>query len=329
MTTNSGAKRTVSQHTRADGQKQTANRVGGEFDVKVNGQKMASASDAFDELARQEAAAVRESRIAEQSGMNMVSQHELDQIEDRTSVSGGMTRLYDAHPEVAEWRAQVEADGTLSLQGVFDRDGRISKPRKTHLDAWRSVGASHLPKRGLLHDDPIGFRISEDGSDVEMHDFRTSTGWRTEDPAGAFGVGSPGGKSPKPSAQEVTQHQLGELMKAEHRMNELRAKAAARIARELHPDAKEVLIALDFEDDYAFAGIRSKDGSVLSRDELEREHGRGFSDAIDQAVRGLPNDSPEQITYVGDGSYSGGEVEAAEHGYSYVLDVDEVFVGEG
>lgn len=50
MTTKPGAKRSVSQHTRADGQKQSVNRVGGEFDAKAGSGSSGAAADPFADM---------------------------------------------------------------------------------------------------------------------------------------------------------------------------------------------------------------------------------------------------------------------------------------
>lgn len=163
----SGGKRTVSQHTRADGQKQSANRLGGRFDMKAGAQSGA-ATDVFesleDRLARQQRE-VEETKnlirsrdyIESLRGIPQVKRLDLtltcidaDKSEDveyrrRAHTSRSILRLHEEQPDVVAWTARIDSEGrgyaTLTGVEVYDGTHRDVVPGDQWSRSWHTSGS--------------------------------------------------------------------------------------------------------------------------------------------------------------------------------------------
>ncbi|MBF4459434.1 hypothetical protein [Pseudoclavibacter sp. VKM Ac-2867] len=91
---------------------------------------------------------------------------------------------------------------------------------------------------------------------------------------------------------------------------------AASIARQLHPDAKEVLVGTnDLTGEYTLVGVRGRDGAV-STDRIPGD------DRLESCLQEMPWDSPQWLTFIDED-----EADADlrdEHGAAYTLDITEV-----
>lgn len=90
----------------------------------------------------------------------------------------------------------------------------------------------------------------------------------------------------------------------------------AFIARQLHPDAKEVLVGTnDMTGEYTLVGVRGRDGAV-STDRIPGD------DRLESCLQEMPWENPQWITYVDED-----EADADlrdEYGAGYLLDIDQV-----
>lgn len=154
-------KRSVSTHTRADGQRQSVNRLGGKFDDKT-GAGAASAADPFDEVKlasvsqqHRQSLAVRHRRLERQIA-------ELEETKRRSYISFVAVELHNVHPEVVEWHSERWGDGSDFLAAVVDTDGSTSEPTAAQRQTWNAVrDTMDLPtyRTNELHIFDDGFRV--------------------------------------------------------------------------------------------------------------------------------------------------------------------------
>ena len=115
------------------------------------------------------------------------------------------------------------------------------------------------------------------------------------------------------AAKAVRAHQ--DLAKAYGEYQRQLGSAAAYIARQLHPDAKEVLVGVDDGiGEYTLVGFRNRDGSVTT----EQVNG---DERLESCLKEMPWDGPEALQYIDEE----GDAELRdEYGAGYLLDIDQV-----
>ncbi|MBF4549358.1 hypothetical protein [Pseudoclavibacter sp. VKM Ac-2888] len=91
---------------------------------------------------------------------------------------------------------------------------------------------------------------------------------------------------------------------------------AAFMARQLHPNAKEVLVGTnDMTGEYTLVGVRSTDGTV----DTDRVDG---DDQLESCLREMPWESPQWIDYIDE---TGDDADLQEdHGAAYLLNINDV-----
>lgn len=175
----STGKRSVTQHVRADGQKQTANRVGGQFDDKHGAAGAGTAADPFGTgLASAELQETR-SLLDRRRVRRRAEMKRLQRESERAEISEMAVDLYEAFPEVAEWRA-VGKGSDFTLTEVELHDGSVATPTLEQVQAWQRTEGTALMSE---HDSgSAAIVISADGKQTGLRNNHRVSFWPTADP---------------------------------------------------------------------------------------------------------------------------------------------------
>lgn len=117
-------------------------------------------------------------------------------------------------------------------------------------------------------------------------------------------------------ASAKVEHAFHQLARQADRYQAQTAATTAFIARQLHPDAKEVLVGTnDMTGEYSLVGVRNRDGSI----DTDRVDG---DNRLESCLREMPWENPLWIEYIDE---TGDDAALqSEHGAAYILNINEV-----